>query len=81
MIVFVCVYCAGVTFELSEPGYRSREGDTGFMPIIISKDSEVFLANPIIFRVIPLTLDEAEAQGLIPDVILPDNEFSPVRAG
>ena len=78
------VYCVGVTFELSEEDYRSREGDIpGFMPVIISKDSEVFIANPIVFRVIPLTLGQAEAQRLIPDVIptITDNPFSPVRAG
>ena len=78
------VYCVGVNFELSDEDYRSREGDTpGFMPVIISKDSEVFIANPIIFRVIPLTIGEAEAQGLITDVIptIPDNPFSPIRAG
>ena len=80
MIVYVCV---AVTFELSDDNYRSREGDTGFMPVIISKDSEVSIAHPIVFRVIPLTIGEAEAQGLIPNVIptISDNRFSPVRAG
>ena len=79
----MCVYCVAVTFQLSEEDYRSREGGIGFMPVIISKDFEAFIANPIVFSVIPLTLDEAEAQGLIPDVIptIPDNPFSPIRAG
>ena len=81
--MLLCVYYVAVTFELSEEDYRSREGDTGFMPVIISKDSEVFIANLIIFRVIPLTIGEAEAQGLIPNVIptIQDNPFSPVGAG
>ena len=72
-----------VTFHLSGEEYREWEGDTGYMPVVISKDSEVRIANPIVFRVIPLTLDEAEVQGLIPDVIpaIPDNLFSPIRAG
>ena len=79
----MCVYCVAVTFKLSEDFYREWEGDTGFMPVIISKDSEVFIANPIVFRVIPLTIGEAEALGLIPDVIpmIPDSQFSPIRAG
>ena len=76
-------FLLAVTFEFTNDDYREREGGTGFMPVIISKDSEVFIANPIIFRVIPLTIGEAESQGLIPNVIsaIPDHYFSPVRAG
>ena len=75
--------CAAIAFGLTEEDYSEREGDTGFMPVIIAKDSDVFIANPIVFRVIPLTVSQAEAQGLIPRLIpaIPDDQFSPNRAG
>ena len=51
------------------------------MTISISKN--VTLANPIFFRVIPLTADEAERRGVVavPFNCPPDNDFSPCRAG
>ena len=53
------------------------------MPVVIIKTSEKFLDNPITFIVIPWTVAEAEAEGLIPGVIaVPDDDpFSPNRAG
>ena len=81
--IYVILFLEGVTFELSEEDYREREGDTGFMPVVITKDSEQFLASPVTFIVIPWTVAQAMDQGLIPGVITvpPDNSFSPNRAG
>lgn len=78
------IFAIAVTFGFSEEDYREREGSTGFMPVIVAKTSfEIFLANPITFVVIPLTISEAEDRGLVPDVITVarDNIFSPSRAG
>ena len=53
------------------------------MPVIITKSLETFLANPVTFVVFPLTVDEAEDQDVVPEVVsVPaDNPFSPNRAG
>ncbi len=70
----------GVTFQLSEADYREPEGENAVMPAIISKPSDVFIANPVEFVVFPITVDQALTQ----DVILtfePLNPFSPNRAG
>ena len=69
---------------MSDNNYREREGDTGFMPVTIVKDSEKFLANPVTFIVIPWTIAQAEAEGLIPGMITVPyygNPFSPNSAG
>ena len=72
--------CIAVFFQLSEADYREPEGPNAMMPVIISKASDVFLANPVTFMVIPLTVDQALAQGVIPN-FEPLNQFSPNRAG
>ena len=53
------------------------------MPVVIAKDSQVFLANPVTFLVIPWTVQQAIDEGLIPNLInVPEGTpFSPNRAG
>ncbi len=70
----------GVTFQLSEPDYREPEGENAVMPVIISKASDVFIANPVEFMVFPITVDMALVQGVIP-FFETLNPFSPNRAG
>ena len=70
----------GVSFQLSETDYREPEGLNAMMPVIISKASEVFIANPVTFMVIPLTVDQALAQGMI-ESFEAEDPFSPNRAG
>ena len=70
----------GVTFQLSEADYREPEGENAMMPVIISKASDVFIANPVEFMVFPITVDMALAQRVIP-TFEQLNIFSPNRAG
>ena len=50
------------------------------MPVIIEKASDIFIANPVTFMVIPLTVGEALAQGVIASFET-EHPFSPNRAG
>ena len=77
-------------FQFTEDSYRKAEGDvslgdlTAVVEVLISKKQDVFLANPIRFRITPLTVDQALARGVIdtvPDAIGPLNLRSPNRAG
>ena len=69
-----------VTFELSEADYRATEGTNDFMPVIISKEAGVFIANPVEFRITPLTVQQALDQGVIKEFEKLDPN-SPNRAG
>ena len=69
----------GVAFELSAE--TQTEATNATMRIRISKT--MTLANSVLFRVTPLTVDEAERR---PDIVLANNcpsdeDFSPRRAG
>ena len=79
-LIHVHLHCVAVAFQLSEPEYRESEGLDAMMPVIIAKASDVFLANPVTFMVIPLTVDEALAQGVI-ESFEAEDPFSPNRAG
>ena len=80
IIIFVYFQCIAVTFQLSEADYREPEGPNAMMPVIISKASDVFIANPVTFMVIPLTVGQALAQGVI-ESFEAEDPFSPNRAG
>ena len=69
-----------ISFHLSEPVYRATEGRNEFMPVIISKREYVFIANPIIFRIIPLTVRQALDRHVISS-FEPLDLNSPNRAG
>jgi hypothetical protein len=51
-----------------------------FMPVFIAKGTGT-LANPVVFRVTPLTVQEAEAQGVTTFTRPPNNRYSPSIAG
>ena len=51
--------------RLSDDDYVTFEGVDTAVPVRITKDSTTRLANPVIFRVTPLTVDDALAQGVI----------------
>ena len=72
---------AVITFELSEPEYRAVE-DGEFANVTISKKQGFTLANPVTFRITPLTVQQALDQGIIDFYPTPENEnVSPSRAG
>ena len=52
------------------------------MPVKISKNQDVLLANDAVFRVTPLTIDQALARGVLLSYIEPlDEDVSPSKAG
>jgi hypothetical protein len=66
----------GTEFELSEDDFRATEPpDMTFMPVFIAKDGT--LANPVTFRVTPLTVLEAEARGIANFTRPADDNVSP----
>jgi hypothetical protein len=57
--------------------FRATEPpDMTFMPVFIEKGDGI-LANPVIFRVTPLTVQEAEARGITNFTRPADDYFSP----
>jgi hypothetical protein len=68
-------------FELSEEDFRATEPpDMTFMPVFIAKGTGP-LANPVTFRVTPLTVQEAEARGITSFTRPDTHRFSPSIAG
>ncbi len=68
-------------FELSEGDYRADEFELS-MPVIVSKELSIILANPITIRLTPMTVDQALQEDIITeDMIGEYNEISPKRAG
>ena len=78
LILFHCCTVV-ITFQLSQPEYRVMEGDTAVMPVI-TKDLNVFIANPVTFNIFPLTVDQALGESVISSFEQLDI-FSPNRAG
>ena len=52
------------------------EGQDAMMPVVIAKASDVFTATDVTFMVIPLTVDEALAQGVIENFDLETHSHS-----
>lgn len=77
-----CFCIAVLVVGFSEPDYRQPEEPNAQMEVMIDKDPPA-LANPVTLRIIPLTVNEALARGIVTDLSLfpDDNAFSPVRAG
>ncbi len=69
-----------VSFDLSENDYRANEFELS-IPVKISKSSGTTLANPVVMRVTPMTVERALMMNIIsPDVIEEDSPISPNRA-
>ena len=66
-----------VTFELAEDDYLQIEG--GDLEIIVLKNKDVTLSNPVTVRITPLTVPEALDRGII--TTFDDDYLSPNRAG
>ena len=75
MGIFVCI---AIEIELSEDDYRETEGSNAVVEVRVAKDSR--LANPVRFKVTPLTLDQARAQGLTLSGLPDDSITSPIAA-
>ena len=65
---------------MSEDDYRANEFDL-YVPVKISKASGKTLANPVIMRITPMTVERALMLDIISlDVIGNDSRVSPNRA-
>ena len=69
-----------MSFQLSEDDYSATEGSDAEMQITVTKSFDVFIANPVTFMVLPLTIDDALDRGVI-NAFEPQNIVSPNRAG
>ena len=70
-----------ITFELSEADFRANESEKT-ANVQISKNQDLRLANPVTFRITPLTVQQALDREIIDSYPIPDNEnVSPSRAG
>ena len=69
-----------IDFQLSEVDYTQNEEPNAELEVLITKGSGVTLANPVNFKVTPMTVDDAIARGVIGEF---ENEslVSPNRAG
>ena len=54
-----------ITFQLSQEEYIKNEEPNAVMEVLIIKGSSIQLANPVYFRVTPLTVNDALARGVI----------------
>lgn len=67
-----------ISFEIPKCGYWERERPNATIPIQVRTSRRVLLANPVILKVIPLTVGAAQDMGIIDD--FPDDKISPNRA-
>ena len=68
-----------VGFQLTNDDYSINERDL-IMPVLVAKDPNQRLANPVLLRVTPLTVDAAVQTDIVEDTIVPNNDISPNRA-
>ena len=66
-------------FSLSEDDFRENEAPNAMMDIQIAKDG--ILANPVLFRVTPLTVTDAERLNILNFTRPADDDVSPSVAG
>ena len=68
-----------ITFQLSEVDYTQNEEPNALIEVLITKGSGIQLANPVYFRVTPMTVGDALTRGVISQFD-DENPFSPNRA-
>ena len=66
----ISVFVVVVVILFTEDDYRAEEAEL-FMPVIVTKTS--IIASDITLIVTPLTIAEAEAQGIQPPNVPPEN--------
>ena len=70
----------GVEFELSKSSFRQQEAPNASLGIHVVMDGGK-LANPVLFRVTPLTVLEAESMDIANFARPADDDVSPSIAG
>ncbi len=76
----------GISFYFLDSDHYKSEGSDGVIVAVLSKDSNIRLANPVTFNIHPLTIMEAKRTGaFIPAEALPPainaDPHSPYEAG
>ena len=66
---------------LTNDNYRENEAPNAMMEIEVAKVSEGILANPVRFRIMPMTVLEAERLGILNFTRPADDDVSPSVAG
>ena len=66
---------------LANDDYRINEAPNALMQIQVAKGSEGILANPVLFRIMPMTVTEAERLGVLNFTRPADDDVSPSIAG
>ena len=74
-----CQTIVGVEFSLTNDDFRQNEAPNALMEIHIAKDG--VLANPVFFRLKPMTVLEAERSGILNFTRPADDNVSPSIAG
>ena len=77
------MFVSGVTFFFSKADHSVNEGrDPPFIIAPLSKNPDTCLANPVMFQVFPVTIEEARSRGWpIPSgAILVNDPASPYEA-
>ena len=84
-VLYICLLLfheTVISFVFSERDYRESERTNAVMPVKINLEQNVQLANPVTFKISPLTVADAQSRSLnVPadaEIINPD---SPVQAG
>ena len=79
VLFFHLIIIIEVGFQLTNDDYLINERDL-IMPVLVAKEPNQRLANPVTLRVTPLTVDAAVRRGIVEDTIVPNNDISPNRA-
>ena len=86
---FVLFHETVISFVFSESDYRENERTNAVMPVKINMEQNVKLANPVTFRISPLTVADAlnrflnvpvDAQRINPDSPVQAGKIIPMRA-
>ena len=84
-VLYVCLLLfleTVISFAFSERDYRASERINAVMPVKINLEQNVQLANPVTFKISPLTVADAQSRSLnVPADAEIINPYSPVQAG
>ena len=81
VVIFITCFCPRtvISFGLTTAEYFQKEEPNALMEVLITKSSDIQLANPVYLRVTPLTVGDALSRSVIGKYD-DENPFSPNRA-
>ena len=72
------LHSAAVEVQFTNDDYRAIES-SGVMPVVVTKNRRI--ATPLTISINPLTVAQANSEGVLPEGIPLDNPFAPPYAG